>query len=143
MVANFAQNTHPIGPNPDLTVSLSLQHNTKISNKVRIKKHKTLPDHEDAVGNTSFTENTCGKPQNVGENITRHISRMFVSCLLCMLETGYHSSLGAWQVQVQGMTGNIQFDTFGRRSNYTIDVYEMKSGGPRRVSEHKASEISS
>lgn len=38
------------------------------------------------------------------------------------------------QVQVQGMTGNIQFDTFGRRANYTIDVYEMKSGGPRRVS---------
>uniref|UniRef100_A0A7N9AR93 Glutamate receptor n=1 Tax=Mastacembelus armatus TaxID=205130 RepID=A0A7N9AR93_9TELE len=37
-------------------------------------------------------------------------------------------------VQVQGMTGNIQFDTFGRRSNYTINVYEMKSGGPRRVS---------
>lgn len=32
------------------------------------------------------------------------------------------------------MTGNIQFDTFGRRTNYTIDVYEMKSGGPRRVS---------
>lgn len=32
------------------------------------------------------------------------------------------------------MTGNIQFDTFGRRANYTIDVYEMKSGGPRRVS---------
>ncbi|XP_053188327.1 glutamate receptor 3a isoform X2 [Scomber japonicus] len=36
-------------------------------------------------------------------------------------------------VQVQGMTGNIQFDTFGRRSNYTIDVYEMKSGGPRKI----------
>ncbi|KAI3373564.1 hypothetical protein L3Q82_022152 [Scortum barcoo] len=36
-------------------------------------------------------------------------------------------------VQVQGMTGNIQFDTFGRRSNYTIDVYEMKTGGPRRI----------
>ncbi|TWW74882.1 Glutamate receptor 3 [Takifugu flavidus] len=36
-------------------------------------------------------------------------------------------------VQVQGMTGNIQFDTFGRRANYTIDVYEMKSGGPRRI----------
>lgn len=31
------------------------------------------------------------------------------------------------------MTGNIQFDSFGRRSNYTIDVYEMKSGGPRKV----------
>ncbi len=51
------------------------------------------------------------------------------------LLTRYHSFLAAWQVQVQGMTGNIQFDTFGRRSNYTIDVYEMKTGGPRRVSE--------
>ncbi|KAK3564202.1 hypothetical protein QTP86_011183 [Hemibagrus guttatus] len=36
-------------------------------------------------------------------------------------------------VQVQGMTGNIQFDSFGRRSNYTIDVYEMKAGGPRKI----------
>ncbi|PWA23216.1 hypothetical protein CCH79_00002041, partial [Gambusia affinis] len=36
-------------------------------------------------------------------------------------------------VQVPGMTGNIQFDTFGRRSNYTIDVYEMKPKGPRRI----------
>lgn len=32
------------------------------------------------------------------------------------------------------MTGNIQFDTFGRRANYSIDVYEMKPKGPRRVS---------
>lgn len=38
------------------------------------------------------------------------------------------------QVQVQGMTGNIQFDSFGRRLNYTIDVYEMKTGGARKVS---------
>uniref|UniRef100_A0A8B9LLZ6 Glutamate receptor n=1 Tax=Astyanax mexicanus TaxID=7994 RepID=A0A8B9LLZ6_ASTMX len=36
-------------------------------------------------------------------------------------------------VQVPGMTGNIQFDSFGRRSNYTIDVYEMKAGGPRKI----------
>lgn len=50
--------------------------------------------------------------------------------------------LAAWQVQVQGMTGNIQFDTFGRRANYTIDVYEMKTGGPRKVSETVALEIS-
>ncbi len=41
------------------------------------------------------------------------------------------------QVQVQGMTGNIQFDSFGRRSNYTIDVYEMKLGGARKVSGYK------
>lgn len=31
------------------------------------------------------------------------------------------------------MTGNIQFDNYGRRTNYTIDVYEMKTGGPRKV----------
>ncbi|XP_064422605.1 glutamate receptor 3b isoform X1 [Latimeria chalumnae] len=36
-------------------------------------------------------------------------------------------------VQVQGMTGNVQFDTYGRRSNYTIDVYEMRANGPRKV----------
>uniref|UniRef100_A0A4W5JZC7 Receptor ligand binding region domain-containing protein n=1 Tax=Hucho hucho TaxID=62062 RepID=A0A4W5JZC7_9TELE len=35
-------------------------------------------------------------------------------------------------VQVQGMTGNIQFDSYGRRSNYTIDVYEMRTGGPKK-----------
>lgn len=35
---------------------------------------------------------------------------------------------------MQGMTGNIQFDTYGRRTNYTIDVYEMRPGGPRKVS---------
>lgn len=39
----------------------------------------------------------------------------------------------SWQVQVHGMTGNIQFDNYGRRTNYTIDVYEMKTGGPRKV----------
>eukprot|EP00064_Thunnus_orientalis_P000136 superscaffoldBa00000006_g136 len=36
-------------------------------------------------------------------------------------------------VQVQGMTGNIQFDNYGRRTNYTIDFYEMKTGGPRKI----------
>ncbi|XP_051486668.1 glutamate receptor 3 isoform X4 [Apus apus] len=35
-------------------------------------------------------------------------------------------------VQVQGMTGNIQFDTYGRRTNYTIDVYEMRAAGSRK-----------
>lgn len=64
------------------------------------------------------------------------------SDLLCVGSKPHLSVLGVFQVQVQGMTGNIQFDTFGRRSNYTINVYEMKSGGPRRVSEHAALETS-
>ncbi|XP_060768732.1 glutamate receptor 3a isoform X3 [Neoarius graeffei] len=37
------------------------------------------------------------------------------------------------RVQVQGMTGNVQFDSFGRRMNFTIDVYEMKPGGARKI----------
>lgn len=41
--------------------------------------------------------------------------------------------LSVHQVHVQGMTGNVQFDNYGRRTNYTIDVYEMKTGGPRKV----------
>lgn len=43
-------------------------------------------------------------------------------------------SVCSLKVQVQGMTGNIQFDTYGRRTNYTIDVYEMKAAGSRKVS---------
>uniref|UniRef100_A0A6Q2ZEK8 Glutamate receptor n=1 Tax=Esox lucius TaxID=8010 RepID=A0A6Q2ZEK8_ESOLU len=37
------------------------------------------------------------------------------------------------QVRIQGLTGNIQFDHYGRRVNYTMDVFELKSNGPRRV----------
>ena len=37
------------------------------------------------------------------------------------------------KVRIQGMTGNIQFDHFGRRVNYTMDVFELKSNGPRKV----------
>lgn len=47
------------------------------------------------------------------------------------------ASFLSYQVQVQGMTGNIQFDTYGRRTNYTIDVYEMKVSGSRKVSNQK------
>ncbi|KAB1271975.1 Glutamate receptor 4, partial [Camelus dromedarius] len=37
------------------------------------------------------------------------------------------------QVQIQGLTGNVQFDHYGRRVNYTMDVFELKSTGPRKV----------
>ncbi|XP_061923237.1 glutamate receptor 4a isoform X2 [Entelurus aequoreus] len=37
------------------------------------------------------------------------------------------------QVRIQGLTGNIQFDHFGRRVNYTMDVFELKSNGPRKI----------
>ncbi|XP_021324447.1 glutamate receptor 4b isoform X1 [Danio rerio] len=37
------------------------------------------------------------------------------------------------QVHLQGLTGNVQFDHYGRRVNYTMDVFELKSNGPRRI----------
>uniref|UniRef100_A0A3B3WNJ6 Ionotropic glutamate receptor C-terminal domain-containing protein n=1 Tax=Poecilia mexicana TaxID=48701 RepID=A0A3B3WNJ6_9TELE len=37
-------------------------------------------------------------------------------------------------VQLQGMTGNIQFDNYGRRTNYTIEIHEMKKDGPKKRS---------
>lgn len=40
------------------------------------------------------------------------------------------------------MTGNIQFDTYGRRTNYTIDVYEVKASGSRKVSFKMRAQIS-
>ncbi|TWW77386.1 Glutamate receptor 4 [Takifugu flavidus] len=37
------------------------------------------------------------------------------------------------QVHIQGLTGNVQFDHYGRRVNYTMDVFELKSNGPRKI----------
>uniref|UniRef100_A0A8C7ZC16 Glutamate receptor n=1 Tax=Oryzias sinensis TaxID=183150 RepID=A0A8C7ZC16_9TELE len=36
-------------------------------------------------------------------------------------------------VRIQGLTGNIQFDHYGRRVNYTMDVFELRSNGPRKI----------
>uniref|UniRef100_A0A3B3U021 Glutamate receptor n=1 Tax=Poecilia latipinna TaxID=48699 RepID=A0A3B3U021_9TELE len=37
------------------------------------------------------------------------------------------------QVRIQGLTGNIQFDHYGRRINYTMAVFELKSNGPLKI----------
>ncbi|KAM5192549.1 glutamate receptor 2 isoform 1-T1 [Mantella aurantiaca] len=37
------------------------------------------------------------------------------------------------QVQVDGLTGNIKFDQNGKRVNYTINIMELKSNGPRKI----------
>ncbi|XP_078401656.1 glutamate receptor 4 isoform X10 [Cetorhinus maximus] len=36
------------------------------------------------------------------------------------------------QVRIQGLTGNVQFDNYGRRTNFTIDVFELKNTGHRK-----------
>ncbi|XP_070612686.1 glutamate receptor 2 isoform X1 [Erythrolamprus reginae] len=37
------------------------------------------------------------------------------------------------QVQVEGLSGNIKFDQNGKRINFTINVMELKSTGPRKI----------
>uniref|UniRef100_A0A4W3JQ31 Glutamate receptor n=1 Tax=Callorhinchus milii TaxID=7868 RepID=A0A4W3JQ31_CALMI len=37
------------------------------------------------------------------------------------------------QVRIQGLTGNVQFDNYGRRTNFTIDVLELKNTGHRKI----------
>lgn len=39
------------------------------------------------------------------------------------------------QVRVDGLTGNIQFDQYGRRVNYTVNVMELKNSGPVKVTD--------
>ena len=38
-----------------------------------------------------------------------------------------------FQVRVEGLTGNIQFDQHGKRVNYTVNVMELKNSGPVKV----------
>ncbi|MCJ8733717.1 hypothetical protein PDJAM_G00226730 [Pangasius djambal] len=45
---------------------------------------------------------------------------------------GYHYII-ANLVRVEGLTGNIQFDQYGRRVNYTVHVMELKNNGPVKI----------
>ncbi|XP_026879870.2 glutamate receptor 1a isoform X1 [Electrophorus electricus] len=37
------------------------------------------------------------------------------------------------QVRIEGLTGHIQFNEKGRRTNYTVSVMELKATGPKKV----------
>lgn len=38
------------------------------------------------------------------------------------------------QVRIDGLTGHIQFNEKGRRTNYTVSVMELAPSGPKKVS---------
>lgn len=46
------------------------------------------------------------------------------------------------QVQLQGLTGNVEFNEFGQRINYSMDVFELKNNGPRRVRHEDEDQVS-
>lgn len=37
------------------------------------------------------------------------------------------------QVRLEGLTGRVQFDERGHRTNYTLTVMELSHTGPRKV----------
>ncbi|KAK6298564.1 hypothetical protein J4Q44_G00316190 [Coregonus suidteri] len=37
------------------------------------------------------------------------------------------------QVRVDGLTGNIQFDQYGKRVNYSVNIMELKNNGPVKI----------
>uniref|UniRef100_A0AAR2K4K1 Glutamate receptor n=1 Tax=Pygocentrus nattereri TaxID=42514 RepID=A0AAR2K4K1_PYGNA len=37
------------------------------------------------------------------------------------------------QVRVDGLTGNIQFDQYGKRVNYSVNIMELKNSGPVKI----------
>ncbi len=37
------------------------------------------------------------------------------------------------QVRLDGLTGRVQFDERGHRTNYTLTVMELSHAGPRKV----------
>lgn len=39
------------------------------------------------------------------------------------------------KVRVDGLTGNIQFDQYGKRINYSVTVMELKNNGPVKVTQ--------
>lgn len=51
----------------------------------------------------------------------------------CALGTRVEIERALKQVQVEGLSGNIKFDQNGKRINYTINIMELKTNGPRKI----------
>lgn len=45
----------------------------------------------------------------------------------------YTLSVIPLQVRIDGLTGHIQFNEKGRRTNYTVSVMELAPSGPKKV----------
>ena len=49
--------------------------------------------------------------------------------------TNLLSDIYVFKVRFEGLSGNVQFNEKGRRTNYTLHVIEMKHDGIRKVTE--------
>uniref|UniRef100_A0A8C3P1I1 Glutamate receptor n=1 Tax=Cyanoderma ruficeps TaxID=181631 RepID=A0A8C3P1I1_9PASS len=114
--------------------------NTILEQVVILGKHSR--GYHYMLANLGFTDIVLERVMHGGANITgfqivnneNPIVQQFLQRWMRLDEREFPEAKNSpLKVQVQGMTGNIQFDTYGRRTNYTIDVYEMKAGGSRKA----------
>uniref|UniRef100_A0A5F4VQK8 Glutamate receptor n=1 Tax=Callithrix jacchus TaxID=9483 RepID=A0A5F4VQK8_CALJA len=114
--------------------------NTILEQVVILGKHSR--GYHYMLANLGFTDILLERVMHGGANITgfqivnneNPMVQQFIQRWVRLDEREFPEAKNApLKVQVQGMTGNIQFDTYGRRTNYTIDVYEMKVSGSRKA----------
>lgn len=86
----------------------------------------------------------CGTPM-----MTARADMKKITCMKLKMLHGSHylpicqASLSLWgaytlsvtplQVRIDGLTGHIQFNEKGRRTNYTVSVMELAPSGPKKV----------
>lgn len=58
----------------------------------------------------------------------------------CGMLTDLLSHIYVFKVRFEGLSGNVQFNEKGRRTNYTLHVIEMKHDGIRKVTEKETSD---
>lgn len=68
-------------------------------------------------------------------HIVLHCSHYLpMSWVILILSMTYSVSITPLQVRIDGLTGHIQFNEKGRRTNYTVSVMELAPSGPKKVS---------
>lgn len=58
----------------------------------------------------------------------------------CGMLTNLLSHIYVFKVRFEGLSGNVQFNEKGRRTNYTLHVIEMKHDGIRKVTKKETSD---
>lgn len=70
---------------------------------------------------------------NISASASEHETYCWSVLCLCRFVTLLPPCL---QVRADGLTGNIQFDQYGKRINYSVTVMELKNNGPVKVTDH-------
>nr|XP_020637096.1 glutamate receptor 2 [Pogona vitticeps] len=114
--------------------------NDIVDQVITIGKH--VKGYHYIIANLGFNDGDLSKIQFGGANVSGFqivdyddpLVSKFIQRWSTLEEKEYpgaHTS--TIKVQVEGLTGNIKCDQNGKRINYTINVMELKSTGPRKI----------